>query len=347
MAERTRTRKRNTPVISDYERYHFNIHYCYTDKYSYLAKESNNVHGIPYPDSFSLPTEEDLVIAFDQSTSQTGLAIWNVQGDLICVADFVNSGKVLDFPIYTGMLSNIMKKILEDCFVEQFIYEKHSRMPGLADSVLMKMKGTMDMWKFNIPALEGLDYGEILPQVWRKHFLRGDPRYKGRYTKDKVKGAAYEECCLRYPELKKYFDSFRQVPDSCDALGIGEGFIQENWEGGWKRTLRKVNTTIEKELVHKFEYKLVHLKGALTSKEVLIKSIKETLTSMSLPKDDVKFYKYLSNKSNKENARIVTSEHKGVSIITLSEKEDIIASLWELNLDYNPLDCIILIAWRV
>lgn len=167
-------------------------------------------------------------LAFDQSTSHTGIAMKLHGGQLVCLVDFVNKG-LPSKEIYIDFLKEWVTGFVKGLNVRYVVYEdpvEHSR-TVMTRNILLELRGFIKTLGVVVPEFEDARFVEINIGTWRKHFLKG-PEYQGRRRKTElVKEATEEEALKRFPKFEKYSQVFSSPPDSMDAVGILEGWTAE------------------------------------------------------------------------------------------------------------------------
>lgn len=176
-------------------------------------------------------------IAFDQSSTQTGVAICDENGVLICVIDIINNG-LPNSDTYVRMLRKWINNNLDGLDIGYIICERaeQNARQQYVKKVLQKLIGVLEDF--------AADYNKVCYQidnkVWKKHFLK-DEKYKGRRVKTElVKPAVVERATEIQPNLQYYY-RFMKSTDSADAIGILYGFADECFVDGFKSNM-KVNT---------------------------------------------------------------------------------------------------------
>lgn len=174
-------------------------------------------------------------IGIDQSTKQSGMFIRSTaknregQPHIAFMLDIINNG-LPKTEIYQLMLQEFLNNILTDEInISEVFIEVPLENSGYVytRNLLIALKGFIKTLEESIPAFRRAAKFEVSPGVWRKHYLK-DPRYKGRRSAtEDLKYSALEETLIRHPQFKQYTDTFSKPPDSCDAVGILEGGLEE------------------------------------------------------------------------------------------------------------------------
>lgn len=185
-------------------------------------------------------------VALDQSTSQIGMCITDAEtDDLLGIADICNLGfpTVFDFKQYFLAL---MKCNLFDSRIRHFFYEiplEHGKNMR-ARRVLNDLREFISEFPHYIPSLESANMIEINNRTWKTHYL-ADPIYTGRKSRtEDVKLSAMNETMARFPGLERYCMSFSHPPDSCDAVGIMYGGLEEI-RSSFSKDFMRINRTME------------------------------------------------------------------------------------------------------
>ena len=173
-------------------------------------------------------------IAFDQSSTQTGIAIMDENSTLICVIDIVNCG-LPSSDEYVRMIRKWINNNLLNLNVGYIICERaeQNARQMYVKKVLQKLIGVLDDF--------AAEYGKVCYQIdnktWKKHYLK-DAKFDGRRVKTElVKPAIVERTCDLYPDLKFYY-RFMRGTDSADAVGIIHGFLAEAFVDGFKSNMK-------------------------------------------------------------------------------------------------------------
>lgn len=193
-----------------------------------------------------LITGRNLVIGLDQATKITGACIMDFDTREVLVAlDLINYG----FPskyLYFESIYDFFYNLISDEKVAHFIYEipvEHSKNMQIRKTLEAMRLFVKDFAK-RIPSLSKANMVEVNIGTWRKHFL-ADKKYDGRRkSREDAKIAAREEAVVRCPELAPYFSIFPTPPDSCDAVGIAYGALEEIYSS--TSGLRRPNKTMPK-----------------------------------------------------------------------------------------------------
>lgn len=197
---------------------------------------------------------KQLVVALDQATIKTGMCIMDFDTrHVLAVFDIINRG----FPskqLYFESLYSFVNELIAKQNVRYFIYEipvEHSKNYNTL-ALLEAMRLFVKNFKQRIPSLESAEMIEINSNTWKSNFL-ADPCYQGkRKARKDVKESARIEACKRAPSLTLYFNSFDEPSDSCDAVGIAYGALEEIYSRT-NKDIRKPNKTMPRKNI-KFAY---------------------------------------------------------------------------------------------
>lgn len=175
-----------------------------------------------------LPGDREYVVGIDQSTSQTGIAILDMHKNLYCVIDVINRG-LPNYKYYVSKLRQFLTKQLEPYTIRHLVYESPlSKKPNVyTRKVLTGLAEMIEGLPAECSSLTQDNISDLNPSAWRKHYLAGSEYDGMRVNTEKVKLAAVQESCRRFPFLLDYFKISGKGTDSADALGIALGFLKE------------------------------------------------------------------------------------------------------------------------
>lgn len=318
----------NTKRLLQYQEYAdcFTVKVC--DKNGKIIRQ-NFLGGL------KIKSSEPLRIGFDQSSSQTGVAVKKSSGGFLCLIDLVNSSH-LPYGIYRSMLGLKIEQLFNSCEVEMCVVEKMWGGNRKSYELLTNLGEFISGFKYILEGWRNAEISEILPNVWRSAFLC-DPKYKGMFTKDKVKVAVELEGIERYPQLHDYgmyYKEGKHVNDSFDALGIIEGYEKKTFsEDG---NIRKVANTMS-PTNHKYTYKVYSCDG--------VDDLLESLSKES-PKRSVVEYEYNPEFPFYENVRRVTSVTNKIVYMKVVHDVVKIQFMWLYGVIINRDDTIYLVCWR-
>lgn len=198
------------------------------------------------PDLKAMIEGKRLVVALDQATKKTGVCILDFDTRrLIAVLDLINTG----FPSKTAYFESIysfLSNHIKDETIVHFIYEipiehsKNTHTLALLESMRMFIKD----FRHRMPSLSDENMVEIYVTAWRGHFL-ADKAYDGkRKARNDAKESTRQEVCKRFNSLVEYAYKRAEPPDSCDAVGIAYGALEEIYSKNLKG-FRRVNKTMQ------------------------------------------------------------------------------------------------------
>lgn len=209
------------------------------------------------PDLKAMISGKRLVVALDQATKKTGVCILDFETrKLIAVLDLINTG----FPNKSSYFESIycfLANHIKDEEIVHFIYEipiEHSKNTHTL-AVLESLRMFVRDFRFRMPSLSDENMVEIYVTAWRGHFL-ADKRYDGkRKTRDDAKESTRQEVCRRFTSLCDYAYKRSEPPDSCDAVGIACGALEEMYSQKLKG-FRRVNKTMPVKN-NSFKYEII------------------------------------------------------------------------------------------
>lgn len=172
-------------------------------------------------------------ISFDQSSTQTGIAIMDDNNKLVMVIDLINRG--LQKEDFIRLVRKWIDLNLSKFNIHYIIYEREEQ-NAPQQYVKKLLQKLIDIIR-DFSADKGVSCFEIDNKTWKKHYLKED-KFKGRRVKTAlVKPAIVEKTCDLCPILKGYY-AYRDGKDSADAVGIMYGFVNECFVNGinsyWK-----------------------------------------------------------------------------------------------------------------
>lgn len=244
---------------------------------------------------------EDLILALDPSSSQTGFVIGNPLGKVYVIGDYINFCKVLSKNEYASYLKDYLTRLTAQYPIKYFTYEVPFT-PGaqdIATKVLTFMESTFRSYSNSINGLELENTYPILPAVWRKTYFK-DSKYAGRKRdRENLKLIAQERAIELFPEYTTYL-SDKAIPDSTDALGVYYGFIEENWFDYAKGVLRVSKTNSRYSRNHAITYKVTLHDAAVLARDVV---------------GEVTMFAYNKEFNVEDTVKIVTSQTENTCII--------------------------------
>ena len=280
------------------------------------------------PVTFKAGSKVDL--AFDQSTSHTGIAVKLHGGQLVCLIDFVNKG-LPSKEIYMEFLKEYVTGLVKGLDVQYVVYEdpvERSRTVQTR-SILLELRGFIKTLGVTVPELEDARFVEINIGTWRKHFLKS-PEYQGRRKKTElVKVATMEETLKRYPKFEQYADSFRSVPDSMDAVGILEGWTSEYFATPEMDIIR-VNRCMTPIYSLSYNYCI-----EVVTRDNIREKLRDKFGAMVM----VRGYRILAFNGEfnvADNALRASSNFNEYCVILITQRKDSQAVRWEAGVDLRP-----------
>lgn len=277
-----------------------------------------------YPSIFKLASDTRIYdVGFDQSTSQTGVAIKTTDGRLVALIDFANDN-LPDTATYTFMLSEMLVKLFTGAKLRYVVLEKpYGGKSQYSRAKLEALKSYLEGLRFTIPAFASAKFGQIYPSVWRKHYLP-KKRYSGQLRGKKVKKAAVDEGILRYPILQKYGQYYSH--DSFDALGILDGYLAENnianSASGETPSIRKISKTMEMGIGHNYIWETMCVKAS-EFPNIVIKNLKEEIAVRGY-----EFMEYNTEMNFAENCQRATNSSNRVIIAPIPRIKEYILFNW-------------------
>lgn len=172
--------------------------------------------------------EGHISLAFDQSSTQTGICITDAKGDVIGVCDLINLG-LPDRDMFVRFFRKWLSINFEDYDIDYVVCERaeQNAPQQYTKKILQKLIGVLEDFAYD----HNITCYQIDNKTWKKWFL-ADDCFKGRRVqRDLVKEAVKEKAIMLYSSLYYYY---RTVPgtDSADAIGIMYGFIKEFFRNG-------------------------------------------------------------------------------------------------------------------
>lgn len=254
-------------------------------------------------------------VAFDQSSTQTGIAITDENAVLVAVVDIINLG-LPNADTYVRMIRKWINNNFVGLDIDYIICERaeQNAKQMYVKKVLQKLIGVLEDF--------AADCGRVCYQIdnktWKKHFLK-DKKYEGRRVKTElVKVAIVERATEINPNLHFYY-RFMKGTDSADAVGIMYGFLEECFTDGFKSNM-KVSTIMPIAPRRVFTAIFV----TIDEFAVLVKRKPETYQGMSI-------VAYNDAMTLEDNARrIINFFDKGAILYTENEKTRMV---WKFTAD--------------
>lgn len=177
--------------------------------------------------------EQRVSIAFDQSSTQTGISIMDDNNRLVAVVDLINKG--LPKEDFIRMVRRWIHLNLDKYSIRYVICERaeQNAPQQYVKKLLQKLIDIIEDFAMD----KNVPHYQLDNKTWKKHYLAED-KFKGRRVKTElVKPAIVDKTCDLYPELHNYYYQ-NDGTDSADAVGIMYGFIHECFVNGlnskWK-----------------------------------------------------------------------------------------------------------------
>lgn len=191
-------------------------------------------------------------IGIDESTSQTGLCICDMKGNLLMLVDLINKG-LPKAEIFLAMLEQWVDNNFPQLDIRRIIYEEinQNAPQQYARKRLIQVVSVFERYYYRAP--HEFELCSINNLTWKKHLLAAD-KFKGRRKKTElVKEAAKEALTDLYPEAQEYM-YVNGKGDSADAFGVVYGYMHEcflNADGKHRR----VNATMKSTPIRKYAKK--------------------------------------------------------------------------------------------
>jgi len=285
--------------------------------------------------SVKVNSDVPIRIGVDQSSSQTGIAVKKSTGELVCLIDIVNSSR-LPYHLFKSMLGLKFEQIFNDCDVDLCVVEKMWGGNKDAYEMLSELGKFISGYKYILEGWRNAEISEILPNVWRSAYL-ADPKYKGQFTKDKVKVAAMKEGIARYPQLHNYGMFYKEgnhVNDSFDALGILEGYEEKTFTADGN--MRKVSNTIT-ATNHKYSMQTFICKDLTDLNETIEQYCPRRLTTE---------FEFNGDFSVSENIRKATSITNKIVYLKITQDVTKIQLMWASGMVIEKNELVYVVGWR-
>lgn len=311
------------------------------------------------PDSvyIKLDATQEYILGLDMSTTQSGVAIFDAEMNLLHMIDIINKG-LTDVELYTHLRaffsSNFSGLKFKYVILEEQIKAEGGRM---VFGQLSELQGAM----LAMRDIFCVDLKQIAPVVWRKSFLASG-RYDGcRRNKVEAKKSAALEVISRYNfnvyinTMKKFSKSDQAyICDSCDAVGVACGYIYEVFHSNKPEKIEYVNVTMKREDSHDFS-KVISLfhpnKGTVTlisrefesgREEITLDEYKRRLSR----KRGLQFKLYNDSLKLEDNIRRCTSNTNKMTAIIASSPTIKNVLQWESGLTAGPEDAFFVACMR-
>lgn len=176
-----------------------------------------------------LPVNKELIVGFDQSTEQTGIAIATRDGKLIAMVDCINLG-LANKEVYKALLRKFIRNQFQDTVISHTVFEipvENNQKNTYSRNRLIELEGFMKGLQVDIDEFGSAEFDSIPISLWRHSYL-ASKEYDGlrRDTAD-AKRSAMLETIKRFPEFRQYCTILGIKKDSCDAVGILFGYREE------------------------------------------------------------------------------------------------------------------------
>ena len=289
-----------------------------------------------------MPKKSKLRIGFDQSTSQTGLAVKTVEDNrLIALFDFINLGGKIQNTTFSEMIVHTLAEMFAESQVETIVIEKPFQGKGArTHETLLMLKGVIRTLTVRVKGMRNAEIVEILPVTWRSEYLK-DKRYTGKKKdRKKAKESAMQETGIRYPDTKMYIQGFTNPPDCCDAIGVLDGWIGKNFKGGDKSQVQ-VNKTMEIQ----YRTKYIARTSVIQNKNIF-EMINRTKADWEVKERGYKLMHYNADLSYKENCLRAVSNTNEVCILVISSQEQNLVFMWETGYKLKEGELFVVVTWR-
>lgn len=231
------------PIIlqSDYNHFKVGIYNAITNKTVFKT-------GV---DVMFAPEKTPLLVGIDQSTTQTGLCITTLGGKVVYLVDIINTSASINRDLYIKMFEKWMVNNFKQFNFKTVVYEEMGQNARQESARRLLKKITAVIEKVCSNSLH-TEFVAINNGTWKKHFLK-DPKFEGRRRlRDDVKASVQEHAMELYPNASGYIKA-SGGRDSCDAMGIALGYLEEAYASVPKQW-RKVNKTMKDYPIRTFQY---------------------------------------------------------------------------------------------
>ena len=189
------------------------------------------------------------IVALDQSTSCTGVAIFKLGTGITMVMEIERH--LVDRDSYVHYLIKYLEEMLSDvpllAVLIEDVFEGNS--PGTYKILNNLAKGIERMCKRNVSISGRIE--RILNQVWVATFLQ-DIQLRNKHTRATAKALTQEVSLTHYP----WATDFKE--DAYDAIGILHSYIDACYNSDTSLTTpRLINTFIQSKGNHKFAYEII------------------------------------------------------------------------------------------
>lgn len=314
-------------------------------RYSLFTDDESNFYHRIYgtntlKDLKNIIAGRHLVIALDQATNKTGVCFMDFDtSKVLAVLDIINPG----FPskqYYFNALYSFMYNHIADENVSLFVYEipvEHSKNYKTL-AVLEAMRLFIRDFKASIPSLSKVNMAEINVTCWRSHFL-ADNKYKGfRKERSLAKEATRQEAICRAPEFRPYFNRVSEPPDSCDAVGIAYGALEEIYTSS-SHEMRRPNKTMPRKNI-KYRYVVETLDG-----DGII-NLLQTRFEFYSRSDAFELLEFNPEMTVEDNCRRYCGTTNSLGIIPVYDRKMSQELKWETGKELKPGQCYVIFCWR-
>lgn len=282
---------------------------------------------------------KNLVVGLDQATNKTGCCFMDFDTrQVLAVMDLINLGFPSKF-MYFQAVYDFLANHIEDEHVVHFVYEipvEHSPNMNIR-RVLESMRLFIKDFGKRMPSLSKMNMVEINIQTWRSHFLK-DPCYKGmRKQRQTAKIAARDEAIKRCPDLADYLSRTSEPLDSCDAVGIAYGALEEIYSLTDPK-LRRPNKTMPKTNA-KTHYE-VH---ALTVNQLM--KLLQSQFAVYFP-DHFELLEFNPDMSVEENCKRYSCSTGRLGIIPITDRKTCQELKWETGEELQDGQAYYALSWR-
>lgn len=255
-----------------------------------------------YPQFFKLPENYTYSVGFDSSHTNTGVAVKIKEEDRVAIIfEIENPHRLIPRGVYIEQLIYTLDHVFQGAKIDLIVAEE-----PYGKENFMNLKTLVSRIQNRVKAFQDSEFKTILPNVWRSGFL-DKAKYKGRFTRDKVKSAVMEEVLERHPQLAEFITLSGEDLDGFEALGVLEGYEAKN--NDTESGLRKINTSM-KDYSHKYTLKVI-----CSTQDELVDNIKKEIGDiLHFP---IEVLKYAEDLTLEENAKRSTGEVKDKIIVSL------------------------------
>lgn len=311
----------------------------------------------PASNYIKLDASKDYILGLDISTTQSGVAVFDANMELLHMIDIINNG-LTDVELYTHLRSFFTSNFKDLKFKFVVLEEQIKTSNGkMVFGQLSELQGVM----LSMRDIFHTDLKQIKPTVWRKSFL-ADKKYEGcRKTTLAAKKSAALEVISRY-DFSRYIETMKRfsksdqgyICDSCDAVGVACGYIYEAYHATKPGNLEFINVTMKKDDLHEFS-KVISLYNTKTNIVTLIskefESGREEITLEEYRRRlsrrrGLQFKLYNDSLSLEDNIRRCTTNTNKMTAILASSPTIKNILQWESGLSAGPDDSFLVACMR-